>query len=139
MKHQVLIYGHDPLLLRTRELLLRQAGLEVWVSDVGEEIHQILSARPIDLLILCHTVDCDERAATLAAMRASQKNPAILFLTADYRNPFVPEDASVFSTLDGPYGLLQTVCRLTHEPAPAPYASNQSNSGQVLCHDLQAR
>jgi hypothetical protein len=139
MHHQVLIYGHDSILLRTRKLLLERAGFDVCLSDTLDEVHEIFAAWPVDLLILCHTVGAPERSRILDAVDLSRKNLAILFLVADYRSSGVTENDVIFRTLDGPYSFLQTVCRLTHEPAPSPLVSNSPNPGQKLCHDLQAR
>jgi hypothetical protein len=138
--HQVIIYGHDPMLLRTRELLLERAGFEVRTSDQLHEAQEMLAARPVDLLILCHTVNAMERSAILDSAHAAQKNLAVLFLSADWQSPDVAKNDAVFRTLDGPYGFLRTVCELTHEPVPPPsFISQSPNSGKRICHDSQAR
>jgi hypothetical protein len=139
MHRHILIYGHDSILLRTRKLLLEGAGFDVCASDALDEVQRIFAAWPVDLLILCHTVRSEERARILDVVDISHKNLAILFLVADFQSPAVAASETVFSTLDGPGGFVQTVCRLTHEPAPSPFVSKSSHTGQKLCHDSQAR
>jgi hypothetical protein len=139
MQHQILIYGHDSILLRTRKLLLQRAGFEVRTADVLDDVPGILATWRADLLILCHTVGLLERSRILEITHNPPQTFAILFLVADYQSCGVAENDAVFSTLDGPYDFLCTVCRLTHEPAPAPFVSNSPDPGQKPCHDLQAR
>lgn len=139
MPHQVLIFGHESLLLKTRELLLMRAGFDVCASDRTDAAHEILAARAFDLLILCHSLRPQERSAIIATARAFQKNVAILVLLGDDQNPPISANVTVFRTLDGPYDFLRTVCRLTHEPAPPLFGLNSPNPGKELCHDLQVR
>lgn len=136
MLRRVLIFGHDLTLLNTRKLILKRAGFEAGISEVCDEVETLLAASPVDLLIICHTADTEERSKILSIARTG-RNPAILFLSADSQSPATAEDDEVFSTLDGPYDFLRTVCRLLHEPTP--FFSNSSHSGEKLCHNLQAR
>ena len=138
MQHQVLIYGHDRILLQTRELILRGAGFDVCVTDVLGEAQKFLATRPVDLLILCHSVDEAERATILATARAFPKPPGILLLSVGIGSSVSPDNNATFSTFEGPHNFLGVVCRLTHESVPDP-SSYSSPTGQKLCHDLQAR
>jgi hypothetical protein len=138
MPHQVLVYGHDSLLLMTRELLLRGAGFDVCVCSTVDAAHAILAAHPFDLLVLCHSADPTERSSILATARARQKNLAILILVADYQNPPVSDNEVVFCTLEGPNAFLRVVCELTHDPTSSPFASTP-HRGQKRCPDLQAQ
>ena len=140
MPHQVLIYGHDQILLRTRELILRGHGFDVRVTDVPGELFTILATRPLDLLILCHSVDEIERSRILATAHASQKGLSTLLLAVGVGNSFSDsENDAIFSTLDGPQNFLGTVCRLTHEPAPSSPATTSPHTGRIPCPDLQAQ
>lgn len=140
MLHRVVIFGHDLTLLTTRELILERAGFEVRISEVCDEVDALLLAVPcVDLLILCHTAAVEERSRILSTARTGQENLAVLFLSADSQSPATTDHDEVFRTLDGPYDFLRTVCRLLHEPAPAPYLFSSSNPGKELCHDLQER
>jgi hypothetical protein len=139
MQHQVLIYGHDQILLRTRELILRGAGYEVCIAEELAEAREILSSRPIDLLILCHSVDEFERSKLLAFAHACQKNLSTLLLATCVGSYPLSADETVFGTLEGPRNFILTVCRLTHEAPPASIASNSSYTGQQPCPDLQVQ
>jgi hypothetical protein len=133
------MYGHDRILLRTRELILRAAGFEVCATETPAKIEEILATRPVDLLIFCHTVDELERSRILAKIPPSQKSLGVLLLFAGSYDPAPADQDAVFSTLDGPFDFLRTVCRLTHEPAPSPSVYKSPNPGKELCHDSQAR
>ena len=139
MQHQVLIYGHDQILLRTRELILRGAGFDVCVTDAPDQARAILAIHPVDLLIFCHSVDDTERAKVLAIANASPKRPSTLLLSAGAAGSAYSENNAVFSTLDGPQSFLVTVCRLTHEPAPSSPVSQSPHTGRIPCPDLQAQ
>jgi hypothetical protein len=130
MQRQVLIYGHDLILLRTRELILKQAGFEVCVTDLPGEVHRILATRQFDLLILCHTVDEAERSRILATVHASRKSLDILLLVAGFSGPASSEHEAIFGTLEGPQNFLGTVCRLTHEPVPSAFVSNSPDTAR---------
>ncbi len=137
--HQVLIYGHDQILLRTRELILRGAGFDVYTTDAFDEAQKILTIRPVDLLILCHSVDETERAKILTTANACQKGLSTLLLSAGVGGSTAAENKATFSTLDGPQNFLGIVCRLTHEPARSSPALNSPSAGHKPCPDLQAQ
>ena len=139
MQHQVLIYGHDQILLRTRELILRGAGFDVCVTNAPDHARAILAIHQVDLLILCHSVDDAERAKILAIANASPKRPSTLLLSAGGISSASSENTAVFSTLDGPQNFLGTVCRLTHEPAPSSPVAKSPHAGRISCPDLQAQ
>jgi hypothetical protein len=139
MQHQVLIYGHDLILLQTRELILKRAGFDVCVTELPGQVRTILATRQIDLLILCQTVDEVERSKIMATAHAYQKSLSTLFLAPGAGSSSSSDNNTTFSTLDGPQNFLGVVCRLMHEPFPPPSVSNPSNIGQKLCRDSMAR
>jgi hypothetical protein len=139
MQHQVLIYGHDLILLRTRELILKRAGFDVCVTDLPGDVQRILATRHVDLLILCQTVNEAERSRIMATAHACQKSLSTLLLAPGVGNSSSSENDTIFSTLDGPQRFLGAVCRLTHEPVPSPSFSNSSDTRQELCPDLMER
>lgn len=47
----ILIFGHDAILLETRQLILKKAGFQVWIASEATKAVQILVTEPIDLFI----------------------------------------------------------------------------------------
>ncbi len=62
---EVLIFGHDPVLLETRRLLLNRAGFQVWIAAKATEAVDVLLNEPIDLFILCQSLPADVCERTL--------------------------------------------------------------------------
>ena len=60
---QLLIVGHEAVLLDTRKLILRQRGFAVHTAQTREECAALVTAAPLPyrLWILCHTVSEDDR------------------------------------------------------------------------------
>jgi DNA-binding NtrC family response regulator len=56
----ILVFGHDPILLETRRLILEKAGFQVWTATEANEAVQVLVREPIDLFILCQSLSHDE-------------------------------------------------------------------------------
>jgi len=62
----ILLYGHDPVLLMTRRLILERSGFEVWSALDLKEVEIITGSQNIDILITCHTVSRKDQTAALA-------------------------------------------------------------------------
>jgi hypothetical protein len=105
---RILSVGDDPILLRTRELLLRSAGYAVvsvpsWMCVEDDVV------RAFDLLILCHTVG-NHGPGIVKAVRAVHPQLPILLLQPALWAPQVENAASV---IPYPSLLLSTVQHLT--------------------------
>lgn len=81
----LLSVGYDPLLLRTRSFVLRQAGFTV------DEVYNLngalglLMSDSIDAVLLCHTVPKDkQRAFIAAAHRERRLLPIVCIKAQDY-------------------------------------------------------
>jgi DNA-binding response OmpR family regulator len=73
MIHRVLIFGHDMTLLKTRELILSQAGSDICITTDGTEATRILASQSVHLLILCHTLREGDRSAILSIAHSCKK------------------------------------------------------------------
>jgi len=78
---RLLSIGYDPILMPVRSMLLHQAGHEVVEArSLGEALKRI-KAGNFDLLLICHTVDENERDLIIEALRLSSPMIPILCLT----------------------------------------------------------
>ncbi|WP_263385630.1 DNA-binding transcriptional response regulator [Granulicella arctica] len=79
----ILIYGCEPTLLQTRAWVLETTGLETEVASDLSGLEEVLGQRPVDLMVLCHTLYPEEVRVALTRFHALQPNKQILILTDD--------------------------------------------------------
>ena len=110
----LLSVGYDPLLLRTRSFVLRQAGFTV------DEVYNLngalglLKSDSIDAVLLCHTVPKDkQRAFIAAAHRERRLLPIVCIKAQDYEG----NQQDCVSVGSDPDELLQAV-KLAAIPPP---------------------
>ena len=78
---RLLSLGYDPILMPVRSMLLHQAGYEVVEArSLGEALKRIKTGN-FDLLLICHSVDEDERDLMIEASRLSLPPVPVLCLT----------------------------------------------------------
>ena len=65
----IVIYGHDPLLLETRRLILTKSGFAPLSVADHAIAHEMIRHRDIDLLILCSSLPAEEKEWILAELR----------------------------------------------------------------------
>jgi DNA-binding NtrC family response regulator len=103
---RILLYGHYPTLLQTRRWILEKAGFRVWIATQFAELENILTTRPIDLLILSHTLparDCEKGLAAAHQLRPKMK---ALVLTETSSRYFDEEREEAASAVEGPNALI---------------------------------
>lgn len=71
MQFVILAVGKDPMILRTRSLILRSAGYVVKSSTTVGEVIALTPDVDADLILLCHSVSAQERDGIIRAIRAS--------------------------------------------------------------------
>jgi DNA-binding NtrC family response regulator len=81
----VLIFGHDAVLLESRQRVLEMAGFRVSATIEREDAKQIASTRKIDVLLLCQTLSQDECDEILIAARRHQPGMKHLYLATQSR------------------------------------------------------
>lgn len=109
MFYTVLSCGHDPLLLKTRDLILSRDGFRVINATGADHAQRILAGESVSLLLLCHTLSEEEFKSLLTAARALRPPPGVLALTANTFNSLTPSADAVFDTCDGPGEFLAAV------------------------------
>src|SRR5277367_1703821 len=70
----IMIYGHDPLLLETRRLILERAGFSPITSLCLESATEIISTHEVDLLILCSSLSEGESRFLLTEVKRLGKS-----------------------------------------------------------------
>jgi hypothetical protein len=114
--YNVVSFGHELELLRSRTLVLARLYTARMVSRLGE-LRKELKDEPVDLIILCHTLSEEERRIVIEA--ASRKSPPkpVLLLVKDRNDRQVWRNSFVVGL--GPAALLTTVASILHAEVPA--------------------
>ena len=107
----ILAVGKDIDLLYTRSRVLSQTGADIVMGNLDEAL-RILKARPIDLVVLCHTLSQPEMVEI--ASLARQRNPAtrMLQLVAVRSEVSPPELAADAVTTAQPQLLIAKVTQM---------------------------
>lgn len=117
-KPQVLCLGHDPILNRTRRLIL-QRYFEVTLADRLQEAVSQLSIEHFDLVLLCYSLTDDECRAVIDFIHKLPEPPRILALAqARQRLRLAPQDEEFL--LAGPEQLLSKATSMAGIPIEEP-------------------
>src|SRR5204863_5239676 len=103
--------GRDPLLMRTRTVLLLEAGYSVMPSFTSRDAFQIFSSREIDLVILCHTIPEEEKIKLIGSIKLGNKRTPIVSIHANGETDGELVDAYVHG-LDGLDALVPCITKL---------------------------
>jgi DNA-binding response OmpR family regulator len=78
----IVIFGHDPLLVETRSLILRSAGFSPITAMCLESATESISTHEVDLLILCSSLsEGESRFLLMELKRLGKSKVRILALT----------------------------------------------------------
>jgi hypothetical protein len=118
---EVLCFGADPVLNRTRRLILQRV-FDVCAASTLSEVASWLQERRFAVILLCQTLSLDDARSALELARAL--NPEARLLALEEGNPrLFLREPHLEVRLDGPADLLRTVASLAGvrlpEPAPA--------------------
>ena len=108
---RILVYGRDPSLLETRQLVLQTIGGTVEATTELEQAKRMLGDGSLDLLVLCYTLSLEDRNAILNSVEQLSPDLKVLILSADGppSNQTVDGDFSIFS---GPGAFKSKVLRM---------------------------
>jgi hypothetical protein len=109
MTKRIVIYGKDPVLLRTRQAILSKAGLVSTItSDIADVIDFLKTDDPV-LLIVCSSVQLDLRRALMNAVdQVTKPNLRKLILVKQLAQD-APENAKEMQTPASPEKFIETV------------------------------
>lgn len=106
-RSRVLCFSHDRMLGETRRAVLQRQYDAVFASSL-DEVSQYVSAFPLEVMVLCHTLSLEERQRCLdIAGRASPMTKVVL--VASESGPCPLGIAKVVLGLAGPEMLLNAV------------------------------
>ena len=97
--------------MRTRILLLGEAGYSVMPSFTSRDAFQIFISRDINLVILCHTIQQEEKSKLINSMKERNKRTPVICIHVDGEADGDLVDAYVHS-LDGPESLLSCIAKV---------------------------
>lgn len=106
---RILVFGHDPILLSTRTMILRREGFDVLTSSDLPQATRLLDQHPVDLLILCHTAHPEEQQTLLSLAHTALRDTRTLVLFAGDPGSTPSAPDPTLSILEGPHSLLSTV------------------------------
>ena len=117
MHGTILVYGNEPMLVMTRQLILEKAGYTVFASIRFASALLALVNERINVLLLCQSLSDEDRRSILETAVAIK--PEIKCVTFGYGGHEVVSDGGVaFERLDGPATLVKTIGRILHnEPS----------------------
>jgi DNA-binding response OmpR family regulator len=107
---RILVYGRDPSLLETRQLVLRTLGGTVLATTDVEFARSILTQEVPHLLVLCYALSPEERAAILDSVEQLPRKLKVLILRAD--GPATIQTDDNFSIFSGTAALKSKVMEM---------------------------
>lgn len=117
-QNSVLCYGHDEMLLMTRQRLLESLGLQVTIVFTAAEFQAKLQAVDPALILLCQSLSTDERTSAGAFAHEKRPSSKILIMHSGSGDSHFPQHCTDFFSLDGPTVFLETVNTIIHSAPP---------------------
>ena len=105
----ILIFGHDEMLLETRRLILKKAAFRVRIAMEALAAVQILVTQPIDLFVLCQTLPPEECVATLRTAHTLGPDMKNLILGMDTFGPSADRRDTFLTSFLDPKGLIALI------------------------------
>ena len=105
---RVLCYGHDELLLYTRERILNREFLVGRCNKLAD-LTEILAQGPLDLLLLCQSVPDAECEEVIEKVRAESPQVKVLALHEPFAGACSAHSDAAMENLDGPLALLHEI------------------------------
>jgi hypothetical protein len=110
--HFIVIYGRDPRLIETRISVLETAGFDVVGVTALPPLKKILTTKPTELLVLCHSLTTQERRAALEVERSLRPDMKVIVMSEPTSNHFFLPEEVVLPAHAGPRMLVETAQRL---------------------------
>jgi DNA-binding NtrC family response regulator len=124
MQAKLLIYGNDSMLLTTRRLILEKAGHDVVTASTFSDAMLLLVNQQFDLLVLCQSLNQEERRGMLESARAINPGLKCVVLQFTGSHEKIANEVTV-EGLRGPTNLIESIHRML-EPRFAPGSVGQT-------------
>jgi hypothetical protein len=117
MQGTILVYGNEPMLVTTRELLLRQAGYKMFTAQTYANAMLAMMNPEIDVCILCQSLTEEEQRGILEMAHAHR--PQLKCVVLDFEGIKAPiEGVDLIRGLVGPSTLLNAISKILTQKAP---------------------
>ena len=114
----IVIYSSDPLLLRTRTMILQNEGFHVNLAAMRlEEVEAIFEKEDVGLVILCHSLSAQSDESFVSYLKSQPRVIPTLSLMAGASRRSEQMGGLEFSAFDGPSRLVETVRDIMKESA----------------------
>ena len=110
----ILCFGRNPVLLATRCAVLAKQYRVVSVESL-QEVAEVTSAEPFDVVLLCHTLSPEECRVSREIVHHRWPGAKLLALTSGGPGCKDSQTDRDLSSLEGPRALLRAVHDLTHQ------------------------
>lgn len=126
MPGKLLIYGNDSMLLTTRRLILEKVGYEVATVATFPDAMLLLLNQQLDLLILCQSLNQEERRGMLESAYAisPELKCAVLQFTGGHERIANEE---TLEGLRGPTNLIESIRRMLEPSLASGSAATEAN------------
>lgn len=108
---RLLCYGHDEMLLYTRERILEREFLVERCNTLAG-VMAVLSRGPLDLVLVCQSVPEAECEAVIEQVRAQSPEVKVLVLHEAYPGVCSVQSDATMEALEGPPALLHEIYTL---------------------------
>jgi DNA-binding NtrC family response regulator len=105
---RLLCYGHDEMLLWTRQLILDREFF-VEKCDTLAGLTEILARGPLDLVVMCQSVPDAECEQVLKMVRVASPEVKVLVLEAGHSGSCSPHSDAAMDNMEGPRALLREI------------------------------
>jgi hypothetical protein len=113
----ILVYGSDEILLSTRTMVLENAGFRVLSAINYADAEAIIRSGEVALVVLCHSLNADDREAILRLVSGLSPSVSTVVLTAGASLISERSPTGIVSAFDGPRKLIESVHKLLLEPS----------------------
>ena len=109
----ILLFGLDKSLVKTRTCVLEKAGFHVSPALSTAELCRIAEEKPVDLFLLCDSLDAQARAFALLQTHLRRASARCLVVMPYGCPPEFEPAVEVFSSIEGPAKLVEVIRTLT--------------------------
>lgn len=115
---RVLAVSYDETLLRTRQLVLESAGYKTQTAVALRSALKKIGEHPTDALILCHSIQRDDKQQLIAEFR--KRNPKAIVIALSRAGEKNVQNVDGYVSPADPEELIRSVARLIGPPPRRP-------------------